>query len=68
MRKSKGVSNSFEANPNEIECEALEPIRVVVRQLERPDGTRVEVEVPVYPPFRLKEPKARATRRKENAA
>ena len=31
----------------------LEPIRVVKRELVRPDGTTVEVEVPVYPPFRL---------------
>ncbi len=31
----------------------LEPIRVVKRELVRPDGTTIEVEVPVYPPFRL---------------
>ena len=35
--------------------EKLEPIRVVKRRLTRPDGTTVEVEVPVYPPFRLPE-------------
>jgi hypothetical protein len=33
----------------------LEPIGVVERELTRPDGTRVVVEVPVYPPFRLEE-------------
>jgi hypothetical protein len=31
----------------------LEPIRVVERELTRPDGTTVKVQVPVYPPFRL---------------
>jgi len=40
------------------EAEKLEPIGVVKRQLTRPDGTTVEVEVPVYPPFRLAEPGA----------
>ena len=38
-----------------IEGEALEPIGTVRRELTRPDGTTVTVEVPVYPPFRLKE-------------
>ena len=33
----------------------LEPIRVVRRVLTRPDGTTVQVDVPVYPPFRLEE-------------
>jgi len=37
-------------------AEKLEPIGVVKRKLTRPDGTTVEVEVPVYPPFRLAEP------------
>ncbi|MDH3211768.1 MAG: hypothetical protein OEM05_04705 [Myxococcales bacterium] len=31
----------------------LTPIRVVERELTRPDGTKVKVKVPVYPPFRL---------------
>ena len=38
-----------------IQSEKLEPIRVVKRTLTRPDGTTLEVEVPVYPPFRLPE-------------
>jgi hypothetical protein len=33
----------------------LKPIRVVVRELTRPDGKKLRVEVPVYPPFRLDE-------------
>lgn len=31
----------------------LEPIGKVRRELVRPDGTKVVVDVPVYPPFRL---------------
>lgn len=38
-----------------IQGEKLEPIGSVKRELTRPDGTRVVVEVPVYPPFRLAE-------------
>ena len=33
----------------------LEPIRFVERELTRPDGTKLRVKVPVYPPFRLEE-------------
>lgn len=39
----------------EVESEDLKPIRVVERELTRPDGTTVRVKVPVYPPFRLKQ-------------
>ena len=39
----------------------LEPIRYVERELTRPDGTKLRVKVPVYPPFRLEErPPAKA--------
>ncbi len=44
----------------------LEPIRVVRRALTRPDGSTLEVDVPVYPPFRLEErpePPPASTRR-----
>jgi hypothetical protein len=34
---------------------ALEPIGTVRRELIRPDGKKVYVDVPVYPPFRLAE-------------
>ena len=33
----------------------VEPIRTVVRELTRPDGTTITVEVPVYPPFEVKD-------------
>jgi hypothetical protein len=39
----------------EVEGAKLDPIRVVKRSLTRPDGSKVVVEVPVYPPFRLAE-------------
>jgi len=39
----------------------LEPIRYVERELTHPDGTKLRVKVPVYPPFRLEErPAAKA--------
>ncbi|MEM7412580.1 MAG: hypothetical protein AAF430_20285 [Myxococcota bacterium] len=44
-----------------IEGEALEPIKMVERELTRPDGTTVMVQVPVYPPFRLKDRNAPRT-------
>jgi hypothetical protein len=50
-----------------IEGAPLEPIAVVERELTRPDGTKLRVEVPVYPPFRLEErppPKAEPRKRK----
>ena len=39
----------------EVEGADLEPIEIVRRELTRPDGSVVVVEVPVYPPFRLSE-------------
>ncbi len=60
MAKSKSVGNNFESTPQRIECEDLEPIRIVVRELEGPDGSTMKVEVPVYPPFQLKPRKTRA--------
>jgi len=41
-------------NGDEIQSEPLEPVRVVERELTRPDGTTLRVKVPVYPPFQLK--------------
>lgn len=38
-----------------IETEKPEPIGVVKRELTRPDGSTVMVEVPVYAPFDLRE-------------
>ena len=45
-----------------IRSAPLEPIRVVVRELTRPDGKKMKVQVPVYPPFRLEEGSDRAAR------
>jgi len=57
-RRTRGDAKRPEdaaADAGRVEGEPLEPIRVVQRELTRPDGTTVVVEVPVYPPFRLKE-------------
>jgi hypothetical protein len=69
-RKSK---LSADKNPSpfadQIQGEPLDPVRVVERELTRPDGTTLKVQVPVYPPFQLKKrpaakaPHSRKTRR-----
>jgi hypothetical protein len=52
--------------PAGIEGAPLKPIAVVERELTRPDGTKLRVEVPVYPPFRLAErPPPKAETRKQ---
>ncbi len=50
-------SNAAEAADRDdgIRSQPLEPIGVVERELTRPDGTKLRVEVPVYPPFKLEE-------------
>jgi len=35
----------------------------VERELTRPDGTKLVVQVPVYPPFRLREPVEKGPRK-----
>ena len=54
-------AKNFESKGRVVESEALEPISKVVRELTSPDGTILQVEVPVYPPFRLKEKTASAS-------
>lgn len=54
-RKRKRSDREEEnARSKQIQGEPLEPVRVVERELTRPDGTTMTVEVPVYPPFQLK--------------
>jgi hypothetical protein len=57
---------------DEVQGEPLEPVRVVERELTRPDGTTLRVKVPVYPPFQLKKrtpaKPARADRRVRKAS
>jgi hypothetical protein len=69
-RKSKlSVKKDDSENSDRIEGEPLDPVRIVERELTRPDGTTLTVRVPVYPPFRLKPrpaaktPRSRKTRR-----
>lgn len=54
-RRSPGKQKR-EAPPEGVHGAPLEPIRVVERELTRPDGTTLKVKVPVYPPFRLRDP------------
>jgi len=55
--RSKGTARNLDLRPGEIEGERLKPIRRVMREIERPDGTILRVKVPVYPPFKLKAPR-----------
>jgi hypothetical protein len=66
-RRSPGKQNR-EAPPEGIHSAPLEPIRVVERELTRPDGTTLRVKVPVYPPFRLREPADAETKSEKKAS
>ena len=54
-RRNKNTAKNLDTQPARIEGELLKPIRRVMREIERPDGTILRVEVPVYPPFKLKD-------------
>ncbi len=54
-RRNKEAAQKLDTRSARIEGERLKPIRRVMREIERPDGTIVRVEVPVYPPFKLKD-------------
>jgi len=54
-RRSKDAARNLDTQSVRIEGERLKPIRRVMREIERPDGTILRVEVPVYPPFKLKD-------------
>lgn len=54
-QRGKGTARNLDAQPMQIEGERLKPIRKVMRELERPDGTILRIKVPVYPPFKLKD-------------
>ena len=64
-KSSKKGSQDAAKGPEGVEGETLEPLRVVERELVRPDGTTMTVQVPVYPPFRLKEKDAEKDSQKE---
>ncbi len=69
MARSKAATN-FETSDTAIQGAALEPMRVVRRELVSPSGSVVVVDVPVYPPFRLETERERGDRkdRSERAA
>jgi hypothetical protein len=55
-RKRNGTARNAEWTSDAlVESEPLEPIRMVERELTCPDGTKLVVQVPVYPPFRLRD-------------
>ncbi len=66
-RRSSTREENLDPEPKTgIEGAPLKPIAVVERELTRPDGTKLKVEVPVYPPFRLAErPPPKAEPRKQ---
>ena len=55
-RRSPSKKQKREAPPEMVSGAPLEPIREVERELTRPDGSKLTVKVPVYPPFRLRDP------------
>lgn len=72
-RSQPGRKRPSSAPEGDVEGAPLEPIRVVERELTSPDGTKLRVQVPVYPPFRLPErpaspPKARKATAKKKAS
>ena len=53
--KSKRADRNKASPSSNIQSEHLDPVRVIERELVRPDGTTMKVRVPVYPPFQLKQ-------------
>lgn len=67
-RSDSTAKRQSESETSPIPSVKLEPIRVVVRELTRPDGKKMKVQVPVYPPFELDEASVRAAAAKARAA
>jgi hypothetical protein len=72
-KQANGIAEPGSVAPAENEAPAEraplpKPIGTVRRTLVRPDGTKVAVDVPIYPPFRLENgeapPAAKPPRRK----
>lgn len=62
VRPDGPAKKQFEPEDRGIRGAPLKPIRVVVRELTRPDGKKLRVEVPVYPPFQLEDSDDRLAR------
>ena len=62
IRPDSTAKKQSEPEDRGIRSAPLKPIRVVVRELTRPDGKKLKVEVPVYPPFQLEEREERGER------
>jgi hypothetical protein len=55
VRPDGTAKKQIEPEDRGVRSAPLKPIRVVVRELTRPDGKKLKVEVPVYPPFQLED-------------
>ena len=64
----RGSSTAKKAAEQGIRGATLEPIGMVERELTRPDGTKLVVKVPVYPPFKLEERPERKPEPRERKA
>jgi hypothetical protein len=62
VRPDGTAKKQLESEDRGVRSAPLKPIRVVVRELTRPDGKKLTVEVPVYPPFRLEDGEDRLAR------
>ena len=54
-RRTPTTGKNEQEHRDEIQGAELEPIRHVTRELTRPDGTKLVVKIPVYPPFQLRD-------------
>ena len=61
-RRSGSKNEEERDSRGEVRGAELHPIRHVKRELTRPDGSKLVVKVPVYPPFKLRDHSAPETR------
>ena len=64
----RGSNSAKKAAETGIRGAPLEPIGMVERELTRPDGTKLVVKVPVYPPFKLEDRSERTSEPRERKA
>ena len=54
-RRTPTTGKNEQEHRDEIQGAELAPIRHVTRELTRPDGTKLVVKIPGYPPFQLRD-------------
>ncbi len=67
QRDTKTGDDEPEPWKGHVRSAELHPIRHVTRELTRPDGTKLVVKVPVYPPFKLRDHSAKPQQRGHSA-